>query len=165
MKRQAQARLYHLLPVAFWLLATGGIVVWAIYHLPFTIDHYLPALLVLISASIIRRIPKHTDSSETCFVVALFLGVASYWLPSVVLMLLPAWAYLIYRNLFGWRPFLASLIGLATVAIWLAVLTYLLPQTFHLSPFTSHLSTWIPTAAVFLAWLGTTIVRQILRER
>ena len=164
MNRTTQNRLYHLLPVAAWLLAIGGMAIFAIYHLPFTIYDYVPAVLVLIGAILLRRIPRHGDSVEPCFVVALLLGVAAYWLPSVVFLMLPAWGYLIYRNLFGMRPFLASIIGLATVAIWVAVLNFL-----HLTHYTFHLANnlfaWIPTGAVLFAWLTSTIVRQTLRER
>ena len=165
MKRQTQTLLYHLLPVAFWLLAIGGIVIWEIYHLPFTIYHFIPALAALLSVAIIRRIPRHTDSVQQCFQVAVLLGVASYWLPSVVLLVIPIWIYLIWQNLFNLRSFLATLIGLGLVAVWMVVLIILLPETFHFSPFTSHLSNWFPTGAVLLAWLGTTIVRQTLRVR
>ena len=164
MNRTTQNRLYHLLPVAAWLLAIGGMAIFAIYHLPFTIYDYVPAVLVLTGAILLRRIPRHGDSVEPCFVVALLLGVAAYWLPSVVFLMIPAWGYLIYRNLFGMRPFLASIIGLATVAIWVAVGNFLSLFTFHFS-IANNLFVWIPTGAVLFAWLTSTIVRQTLRER
>lgn len=112
----------------------------------------------------IRRIPRHTESVEQCFVAALLLGIAAYWLPTVVFLLLPIWGYLIYQNIFSFRSFLASLLGLAVVAIWAAVLNQwgILSFTFNLA---HNLCVWFPTAAVLLAWLFTVIARQILRVR
>lgn len=164
MTRRTQNILYHLLPVVFWLLAAGGIVLWAICHLPFTIYHYMPAVLAWVSVIIIHRIPRHTSAVEPCFQMALLLGIAAYWLPSVLFVILPLWGYLIYRNLLDLRALLATLIGLATVAIWVVVLNYL-----HLTQYTFSLShnaqLWIPTGAVLLAWLASTIARQNLRVR
>jgi len=122
------------------------------------------ALLALIGAWLIRRIKRHASSEEECFLVALLLGIGAYWLPSVVFLILPAWAYLFYKNIFSLRSFLASLIGFATVAIWLAVLSQLSIINYQLS-IAHNVRAWIPTGAVLLAWLGTTIVRQTLRVR
>lgn len=164
MTRRTQNILYHLLPVVFWLLAAGGIVLWAICHLPFTIYHYVPAVLAWVSVIIIHRIPRHTSAVEPCFQMAFLLGIAAFWLPSVLFVILPLWGYLIYRNLLDLRALLATLIGLATVAIWVVVLNYL-----HLTQYTFSLShnaqLWIPTGAVLLAWLASTIARQNLRVR
>ena len=164
MKRQTQTLLYHLLPVAFWLLAIGGIVIWEMYHLPFTIYHFVPALAALLSVTIVRHIPRHTDSIQQCFQVAVFLGIASYWLPSVVFLIIPIWIYLIWKSIFNLRSFLATFIGLGLVAVWMVVLEFL-----HLTHYTLHLAynlyAWFPTGAILLAWLGTTIVRQTLRVR
>ena len=161
--------LYHLLPVAFWLLALGAIVLWEIFS-PFTFHFslftYLPAALSLLSAAIIRRIPRHTESVEQCFVVALLLGIAAYWLPTVVGLILPIWFYLIYQNLFSLRSFLSSLLGFACVGLWFFVLSLLpLPLTSNLLPLTSNLPLWLPTASVLLAWLFTVLVRKHLRVR
>ena len=159
--------LYHLLPVAFWLLASGGIVVWEIlspFAFHFSIFNYIPAALSLLSAAIIRRIPRHTESVEQCFVVALLLGIAAYWLPTVVGLMILIWFYLIYQNIFSLRSFLSSLLGFACVGVWFFVLS-LFPFTFHLSPFTYNLSLWIPTASILLAWFFTVIIRKHLRVR
>ena len=81
------------------------------------------------------------------------------------------WGYLIYRNLFSFKSFMASLIGLATVGIWLFVLYQLpitnhqLPITNYQSPITNNLSAWIPLGAVLLAWLASAVTRHILQER
>ena len=159
MKRQTQEILYHLLPVVFWLLAIGGSVLF--YR---EWQGYVVALLALICAWLIRRIKRHASSEEECFVVAILLGIAAYWLPSVLFLILPVWAYLIYQNLFSLRSFLASLIGFAVVAIWIAVLSVFQLSTFNFQ-LAHNVRAWIPTGAVLLAWLGTTIVRQTLRVR
>jgi hypothetical protein len=140
MKRQTQTLLYHLLPVAFWLLAIGGIVIWEMYHLPFTIYHFVPALAALLSVTIVRHIPRHTDSIQQCFQVAVFLGIASYWLPSVVFLIIPIWIYLIWKSIFNLRSFLATFIGLGLVAVWMVVLEFLhlTHYTLHLTPYTLH---------------------------
>ena len=156
--------LYHLLPVAFWLLAIGGIVLGEIYNLQFTIYNYIPAVLVLISTLIIRHISPHTDPIVQCFQVSLLLGLASYWLPSVLFLMIPVWVYLVYRRLFSLRAFSASLIGFACLAVWMVVLSF-----FQLSTFNFQLSTnlfaWIPIGSVLFAYIASTIARQILRVR
>ena len=159
MKRQTQEILYHLLPIVFWLLAIGGSVLF--YR---EWQGYVVALLALISAWLIRRIKRHASSEEECFVVGILLGIAAYWLPSVIFIILPVWAYLIYQNLFSLRSFLASLIGFAVVAIWMAVLNFFQLSTFNFQ-LAHNVRAWIPTGAVLLAWLGSTIVRQTLRVR
>ena len=160
--------LYHLLPVAFWLLALGGIVVWEIltnHQLPIT--NYIPALLALLSAAIIRRIPRHTESVEQCFIVALLLGVAAYWLPTVTGLIVLIWFYLIYQNIFSFRSFLSSLLGFACVAVWFAVLHRFFPviHTPISLSLSYNLNLWFPTASILLAWFLTVLVRKHLRVR
>ena len=159
MKRQTQEILYHLLPIVFWLLAIGGSVLF--YR---EWQGYVVALMALVSVGIIARIKRHASSVEECFGVALLLGIAAYWLPSVVFLILPVWAYLIYQNIFSFRSFLASLIGFAVVAIWGAVLSFFQLSTFNFQ-LAHNVRAWLPTGAFLLAWLGTTIVRQTLRVR
>ena len=169
MRRQTQNTLYHLLPVAFWLLATGVVVVWELFFNPqFSIFHYVPSVLVWAALALLHRIGRHTNSVEQCFQIALLLGVAAYWLPSAVFLILPAWGYLIYRNLFSLRAFFASLIGLAFVAVWVWVLSlFALPSSILPLPFSisNNLSAWLPTGAVLFAWIASTIARQTLRVR
>ena len=162
MTRRTQNILYHLLPVVFWLLAIGGIVIGEIINHQLSIFNYIPAFLAWISVIIIHRIPRHTSAIEPCFQMALLQGIAAYWLPSVLFIILPIWGYLIYRNLFDLRAFLATLIGLATVAIWIVVGNALSLFTFHFS-LANNLFAWIPTGSVLLAWLASTIARQNLR--
>ena len=103
MKRRTQTILYHLLPVVFWLLAIGGSILFDREW-----PGYVVALTALLCVLIIGRIKRHTSSVEECFQVALLLGVVSYWLPTVLFLILPIWGYLIYQNLFSLRSFFAT---------------------------------------------------------
>lgn len=120
--------------------------------------------LSLLSVIIVHRIPRHTDSIEQCFQVALLLGIASYWLLSVLFLIIPVWFYLIYRNLFSFRAFLATLIGLAVVAVWIVVLNQLSIIHYQLS-ITKDLWFWLPTGAFLVAYIASAIARQILQIR
>jgi hypothetical protein len=158
--------LYHLLPVVFWLLAIGGSIIPL-----FFVEHYawgfIPAALAWLSVVIIRHIQRHTNSIEECLVVALFLGVASYWLPSVLFLIIPIWGYLIYHNLFSFRSFVATLIGYAVVAVWATIFIVLGWITNPWAHFfaTENAWGWIPTGAFILAYIASTIARQNLRVR
>ena len=164
MKRQTQEILYHLLPVVFWLLAAGGMVLWEMYNVQFTMYNYIPGILCLISALLLTHIKRHENAVVPSFQVAVLLGIAAYWLPSVLFLILPVWIYLVYRHLFDLRTFTAMLIGFALVAIWIAVGSIFSIFNFQFS-ITNNLFVWIPTGIILLAWLGSTIVRQTLRVR
>ena len=164
MKRQTQEILYHLLPVVFWLLAAGGMVLWEMYNVQFTMYNYIPGIVCLISALLLTHIKRHENAVVPSFQVAVLLGIAAYWLPSVLFLILPVWIYLVYRHLFDLRTFTAMLIGFALVAIWIAVGNIFSIFNFQFS-ITNNLFVWIPTGIILLAWLGTTIVRQTLRVR
>ena len=175
MRRQTQNTLYHLLPVIFWLLAVVGTLVPVI--LPIT-NHqspiannyywgYLVAVIVLLCILIIGRIKRHSSSIEQCFQMAILLGVASYWLPTVLFLTVAFWAYLIYQNLFSFRSFVATLIGFVLVAIWAVIFIYL---GWIANPWFDFFAIenawgWIPTGAILIAWFASTIARQILRVR
>ena len=99
--------------------------------------------------------------------MAIVLGIASYWLPTVLFLTLVFWGYLIYRNLFSMRSFLATLTGYAAVAIWAAVF---IVMGWISNPWAAFFAKenalgWIPLGAILLAWLFSTIARQILRVR
>ncbi len=173
MKRHTQIVLYHLLPAVFWLLAIGGTLVPALLALNTSFSTfnyysgYVVAVMVLIVIAIIGRIKRHTNSVEECLQMSLLFGIASYWLPTVLLLTLPVWGYLIYKNLFSWRSFFATLIGYALVAIWSCLFVWL---GWLANPWASFFSIenalgWIPLGAVLIAWLASTIARQILRVR
>ena len=178
MRRQTQVILYHLLPAVFWLLAIGGSLVPALLsqrsgltgEAGLTSNYYFGYLVtafVLIVIVIIGRLKRHTSSIEECFQMALLLGIASYWLPTVLFLTLAFWIYLIYQNLFSFRAFIATLIGYAVVAIWAAIFIVL---GWIANPWAHFFATenawgWIPTGAILLAWLASTIARQNLRVR
>ncbi len=169
MKRHTQEILYHLLPAIFWLLAIGGAILpMAFVSLP---DNYwwgfAVTASVLFCILILGRIKRHESSVEQCFEVAVLLGVASYWLPTVVFIAIPIIVYLYYRHLFDMHSFCALLIGFALVAIWAAIFLFF---GWIANPWTDFWATenawgWIPTGAVLLAWLASTIARQNLRVR
>ena len=175
MKQSVQNMLYHLLPAVFWLLAIGGSLVPLILHFtPYTLHvtpnyywGFLVAAIVLIVILIIGRLKRHASSVEACFRMGIYLGVASYWLPTVVFLTVPVWAYLIYRNIFSGRSILATILGYALVAVWAAVFIFL---GWISNPWTDFFASenalgWIPLGAILLAWLASTIARQILRAR
>ena len=121
-------------------------------------------LLALLAVHIVHRIPRREEPIEQSFQVAVLLGIASYWIPSVLFLILPIWVYLIYRNIFSLRSFLATLIGLALVAVWVLVLNYLSIFNFQFS-IAHNLWAWIPVGAFLMAYIASTIARQNLRVR
>ncbi len=165
--------LYHLLPAVFWLLAIGGSLIPMLPSLNFQLSTfnyysgYWVAAIMLIILVFIGNIKRHASSVEECFVMALLLGIASYWIPTVVFLTIPVWAYLIYRNLFSGRSLLATFLGYALVAIWAAVFIFfgwIANPWAHFFALENALG-WIPLGAILIAWLASTIVRQNLRER
>ncbi len=175
MKRHTQVILYHLLPALFWALAIGGSLT-TYFILPslqggdggrLFLFGYLVTALVLFVILIIGRIKRHSSSIEQCFQMAILLGVASYWLPTVLFLTVAFWAYLIYKNLFSFRSLVATLIGFVLVAIWAAIFVYV---GWIANPWADFFAIenawgWIPTGAILLAWLASTIARQNLRVR
>ena len=175
MRRATQNMLYHLLPVIFWLLAVVGTLVPVIlslstFNFQLSTNYYygyLVAVIVLLCILIIGRIKRHSSSIEQCFQMAILLGVASYWLPTVLFLTVAFWAYLIYQNLFSFRSFVATLIGFVLVAIWAVIFIYL---GWIANPWFDFFAIenawgWIPTGAILIAWFASTIARQILRVR
>lgn len=161
------------MPVAFWLLAIGGSLVPALPSLNTklsTLNYYSGywvAAIVLIIILFIGRLKRHASSVEESFEMALLLGIASYWIPTVVFLTLPIWIYLIYQNLFSFRSFLATLLGYALVAIWASffiLLGWMANPWAHFFATESALG-WIPLGAILLAWLASTIARRSLRAR
>ena len=169
MKRSTQTILFHLLPVVFWLLAAGGTLLPMVWmELPDNyLWGYLVAAIALIGIFILSRIQRHSSSVEQCFQVAVLLGVASYWLPTVVFLIIPMWGYLYYKLLLNLRSVMATLVGLAFVAVWAAILVWLgyidNPWSAFFAP--KNAWGWIPAGALLFAWLASTIARQTLRVR
>lgn len=163
--------LYHALPIAFWLLAAAGSALawflWASLEGKDAVRYVLPPLIVLVIMFFLSRIERHTSSVEESFGASVLLGVVSYWMPTVVFLILPMWIYLLYRNIFSFRSLLATLLGSALVSVWAAVLVYMgwidCPWTDFFA--TKNLWAWIPTGATIIAFLASTISRRILRVR
>lgn len=170
MKRSTQNMLYHLLPVVIWLLAIGGSIV------PFFVpinsqlsptDYlygYIPTALVMLVVIMLTQIKRHESSLEECFIAAILLGVASWWMPSILFLVVPMVVYLYVRNLLEPRGGMAVFIGFSLVAIWMAVLSCLSLVTYPLS-LTHNLWIWIPVGAFLFAYIVSTIARRILRVR
>ena len=160
MTRTTSKILYYSLPVALWLLAAGGIYLWALLTDHLALPFLLPAALILVVIYSLHHIPRHVVAVEPCFRMALWIGVAAYWLPTVLFLILPVWGYLFYYQLLNERSLLASLLGFVTVAIWVFVLYALslipLPTTF----FSEHLAAWIPVCIVFVTWLLAVLARE-----
>lgn len=175
MTYQTRTILRRTLPIVFWLLAVGGAIglpfLFATLHIPFSTINYwfgfLVAALLLVCLFILSHIDRHESSAQENYQVAVLLGIASYWLPTIVFATIPVWIFCALRFAFSLRAFLASLLGYLTISVHAAILIYVgwidNVWAHFFSP--EHLWAWIPTGAVFLAWLGTTIVQRSLRER
>ena len=175
MNRQTQTILYYLLPVAFWLLAIGGALL-PLFLTPSLerrdgerfLIYLLPSVLVLLATLRLDSVKRHESAVEPAFQAAVLLGVAAYLLPSVLSLVIPLWIYLSYRHLMEWRAVWATLIGLALVAIWVAVFVYIgiiPPPSFEGRDGVWGLLPWIPIAAFLIAYIASAVVRHNLRLR
>lgn len=77
-------------------------------------------LLVLLVFQMVDR-HRFRSAAEQTFMMTLLLGIASYWLPTLVLLLIPIVLALMYRNTFDGQGLLAILLGLATCVIYIGV--------------------------------------------
>lgn len=163
--------MYYALPVVFWLLAGAGTLVPIALNTELsTINYYfgyLVTAIVLLCILIIGRIKRHESSVEQCFQVAVLLGVASYWLPTVVFLTIPVWIYLSIRHLFSLRSFVAALLGYALVALWAGLAVFM---GWIANPWANFFAKenalgWIPLGAILVAWMASTIARRTLRVR
>ena len=128
---------------------------------------YAVTALVLICLVVLKRIDRHKSSAEECFQCAVLLGIASYWLPTVVFLNIPFWGFVIYRTAFSRRAFWATIMGYVLVAVHAAILVWFgwIDNVWAEFFAPERLWGWIPLGAILLAWLGSTIVQQTLRER
>ncbi len=167
--------LRRLLPIVLWLLAVGVAIA-----LPFllnafdlqlpTFNYYfgfLVAAIVMVVIHVLSHIDRHEPSAQENFQMALLLGIASYWLPTVIFLTIPCWIFVMTRFAFNLRSFLATIIGYAFVAIYAALFVYFgwIDNVWAEFFAPEHQWGWIPTGAVLIAWLASTIVRKSLRER
>lgn len=166
-----------MLPIVFWTLAVAGSV-----GIPFLLSAlevqspdfnenywwgFAVSALVMAVIGILKKLDRHEIAIQESFGSALLLGIASYWLPSVLFLTITIIIYLVYRNHFSFRSFTALIIGFATVAIWATVAIVLgwIPNNWAIFFSSSIAWGWIPLGSILLAWLGSTIVQQTLRVR
>ncbi len=127
----------------------------------------IAALLALWAVAIIMHIQRHTSSVEECFQMALLIGIASSSLPSALFLIPLIWLYLIYQNLFSLRSFIATFLGLLTVAVYVVVAIWMgwIDNSWADFFAIKNLWAWIPTGSFLIAWIASTIVRRNLRVR
>lgn len=83
--------------------------------------------ILLLVVSVYQHIDRHRIESvaEKTFMIAILLGVASYFLPSSILLIIPCVLLLMYRQSFDGQSLLAILIGFGVVAIYAAIFIWL----------------------------------------
>ena len=131
MNRRTSQILSRVLPIVFWTLAVAGTV-----GVPFLLSSlnlqfpsfntnywwgFAVAALVLSVIVILGRVDRFAIAVAETFQIALLLGIASYWLPTILFLTIPVIIFLIVRNHFNMRSFTAMLVGFMTIAIWAAV--------------------------------------------
>lgn len=177
MNRHKATILSRVLPIVFWTLAVAGSV-----GIPFLLSAlevqspdfnesywwgFAVSALVMAVIGILKKLDRHEIAIQEAFSSSLLLGIASFWLPTVLFLTIPVIIFLIYYNHFSFRSFTAIIIGYATVAIWATVAIVLgwIPNNWAIFFSSSIAWGWIPLGSILLAWLGSTIVRQSLRVR
>lgn len=177
MNRRTSQILSRVLPIVFWTLAVAGTV-----GVPFLLSSlnlqfhsfntnywwgFAVAALVLSVIVILGRVDRFALAVAETFQIALLLGIASYWLPTVLFLTIPVIIFLIVRNHFNMRSFTAMLVGFMTIAIWAAVFIVL---GWIENPWLTFFAIeqvwgWIPTGSILLAWLASLISQRALRVR
>lgn len=163
--------LRRLLPVIFWLLAVGGsIAVPLIFHLNLPANYWwglIATAFALLAIAVAKHIDRHASYVHQMFLISAILGIASYWLPTVLVLIIPFYIYASWKATMNFRAFLAILIALSMDALYATIFIYLgwinNPWIHCFEP--DYAWGWIPLGAILIAWLASTIARQILRER
>ena len=169
--------LRRLLPVVFWLLALGGSI-----GVPFLLETFnlqlptfnsnywwgfLSAGIVILAIIVAGHFDRHEPNVSRLFQIAGLLGIASYWLPTVLFLIVPFIIYAIWKSAMSFKAFLAILIAWATEAVYAVIFIYLgwihNPWAHFFEP--DFQWGWIPVAALSIALLASTIARLLLRER
>ena len=122
--------------------------------LPWHQDWRTQLLIILLNLVLLvfQNIDRHQfrSAAEHTFLMTLLLGIASYWLPSVLLLILPIVAMLIFRNTFDWQALFAIFIALIVVSIYAGIaywLGWIEPVWLHGFEI-PYLTRWIPIVAV-----------------
>lgn len=170
MTYQVRTILRRALPITFWLLAVAGCIVVPLTLFPLPANYwwgFLVAVLGLILIADLSHLDRHVSSARQGFDIGLLLGIASYWLPTVVFLTLPCWIFMMTRYSFRHRTLLGTLLGFVVVVIYalIGVACGWIENvwTEFFSP--ARLWGWIPVGAVFLAWLGSYLIREKLKDR
>ncbi len=168
--------LRRLLPAVFWLLALGGSI-----GIPFLLAYinqqpaanpnywwgFLVAAFVLTAIIVAKRIDRHQTYVHQMFLIAALLGLASYWLPTIVTLILPFGIYAAWKATANFKAFLAIIIAFAMDTLYAAIFIYLgwINNVWEHILEPDYQWGWIPVAAILTAWLASTIARLLLRER
>ena len=160
-----------ILPTVFWAVGMGGSLV-PVFLLengvhPNYLCGYLVSVLLLIPELMVSRIHRHESSEVACFWIGLTVGISSYWIPTVLFLILPFWISLIVKNVFTLRGLVATAIGVGMVAIYAALAIWLgwLTNTWADFFAVEHLWGWIPIGAVTLAWVLSIYIKRVFYVR
>lgn len=79
--------------------------------------------LLMLAVYVYQQIDRHqiNSAAEHTFLISLLIGLSSYWLPSLLLLIVPVILSLIWRQSFDGQSFLAILLGLALIAIYATI--------------------------------------------
>ena len=170
MTYQVRTILRRTLPITYWLLAVGGCIAVPLFLWSSPANYwwgFLVAVLVMLVIWDLSHLDRHESSAQENFTMALLLGVASYWMPTVVFLNVPCWIFAMTRFAFRFRSFLGTFLGFMTVAIYAAIAIYLGWIDNVWADFFNHdyLWGWIPVAAIFTAWLATYYTIKALKDR
>ncbi len=111
-------RTINLFPALPFLFSMGALQPW---HSDWRSQIVIMAILVVLL--IYQTIDKHLfqSAAEQMFLVTLVLGIASYWLPTIVFAIIAVVLMLLYRNTFDFKSIFAILIGIVVVAIYASI--------------------------------------------
>lgn len=102
---------------------------------------------------ILLRIDYQHQPLEQAFLSTLVLCCTSLAVPETVVIIPVVWLYMLYRHVITWRVLAASLIGMATFALYYAIAVFFgwidLAATEWFS--LSHLSMWLAVVQMILA--------------
>ena len=177
MKRRESQILSRVLPIVFWTLAVAGSCAFPFILSTFELQPanfstnywwgFVVTGVVLSIIVILQRLDRFEIAISKSFAIAFLLGLASYWLPTALFLAVPVIIFLVARNHFNMRSFTAMMLGYATIAVWATVFIFLgwINNSWTLFFAPEMLWGWVPLGSVLLAWVASTIARQILRVR
>lgn len=86
----------------------------------------LLTLICLLAVLVFQQIDRHKieTTAEHAFLMAILIGIASYWLPSLLLVWVPIILLLMYRQCFDGQSLIAILLGSAVVALYAALMVW-----------------------------------------